>query len=72
MTSQDIDQFYEGSPWAKLAKQAGLKPSETESSARLAFQFCAERFADIAKLCEDNTKGETEKLNRIARIVRGQ
>lgn len=52
---EKIDKFYEDSPWAELAKQAGLRPSQVERQTRTAFQFCAEKLAEIAKLCEEDS-----------------
>ena len=41
------DALYENEPWAKLAIEAGFRPYDTESAAREAFRFAAEKYADI-------------------------
>ncbi len=39
--------MYDNEPWAKLAREAGFEPVKTESSARLAFRFCAEKIKKL-------------------------
>lgn len=41
------DALYADEPWAKLATQAGFRPYDTESSARSAFRFCADRITEL-------------------------
>lgn len=41
------DHLYEHEPWARLAREAGFRPGDTESSARSAFAFAAERLAPL-------------------------
>ena len=41
------DALYENEPWAKLAIEAGFRPYDTESAAREAFRFAAEKYAGI-------------------------
>lgn len=38
---------YDKEPWARLAREAGYDPFDTESSARDAFAFCADRIAKL-------------------------
>ncbi len=39
-----LNQEYLQEPWARLAAEAGFRPVDTESAARQAFRFCAEKF----------------------------
>ena len=41
--SETLEQRYANEPWGKLAIAAGYIPINTESQARYAFQFCADR-----------------------------
>jgi|TARA_Y100000034_G_scaffold136722_1_gene215231 uncharacterized protein (DUF1697 family) len=43
VTQAKQDALYDGEAWAELAKEAGFRPYDTESAARRAFEFCAER-----------------------------
>lgn len=43
VTQAKQDALYDGEAWAELAKEAGFRPYDTESVAREAFRFCAER-----------------------------
>ena len=41
------DKLYAKEPWAQLAVKAGYRPYDTESSARRAFEFCAEEIDEL-------------------------
>jgi hypothetical protein len=43
------DALYADEPWAKLAVQTGFRPYDTESAARCAFRFAAEREAELVE-----------------------
>lgn len=46
------DALYKDEPWAKLAVAAGYRPYDTESSARYAFSFCADRIEALEDALE--------------------
>mgnify|MGYP001810499207 CR=1 FL=1 len=53
MEPSKYDHLYEGEPWAELAKQAGFSPGNTESMAREAFRYCADRIAMLEAEVKD-------------------
>lgn len=57
----ELNERYKQEPWGKLAVAAGFVPVNTESSARQAFRYCAERIADLeaelAKLRNGDASG---------------
>lgn len=53
--------LYDGQAWAKLAKEAGFIPEDTETQARSAFRFCAGRIKTSQDLLT-NEKQSTERL----------
>jgi len=44
--------LYDGHAWAELAKEAGFDPENTETAARSAFRFCADRLAEKTQEAE--------------------
>lgn len=46
-SGRDGRTMYDGERWAELAREAGFEPFDTESSARQAFAFCAERIEEL-------------------------
>lgn len=52
-TPGPYDHLYDGEPWARLAREAGFRPGSTESSARSAFAFAAERLAPLEEFRDE-------------------
>lgn len=60
-SGRDGRTMYDDEPWAKLARGAGFEPFDTESSARSAFRFCADRIAELeAEVAE--LRAENDRL----------
>jgi hypothetical protein len=63
-SGRDGRKMYDDEPWAWLAREAGYEPFDTESAARNAFQFCAEKFGyQIPERTETQTGTPDENIS---------
>ena len=62
------EDMYDHEAWAILAREAGFEPIHTESSARRAFRFCAERIERLTAERDEaraRAEGLAEALTRV-------